>query len=93
MLCAQYYFDPVLRAEGLMLHVEPAKGGFPASVLSMLPWNQAKGQNGSSGEVFQHGACIQQISILRDTQEDRKQPVVVFSVLDRYSTVKLWQWS
>lgn len=76
-----------------MMHAEPAGGGFSERMLSMLPWNQTKEQGGSCGEALQQGASIQQIAIMRREQQGSEQPGAVFSVMDRYSTLQVWQWS
>ena len=84
--------DAVVRADR-MLFAEPSAGGFYERILSMLPWHQTKKQGCSCGEVLQQGASIQQIAIMRPAQKESEQPGVVFSVLDRYSTLGVWQWS
>lgn len=75
----------------MTLLAEPTQGGFSARLLGTLPWNQVQGA--SSEDAKQLSACIQQISILQQKQEDSKHPTVMFSVLDRYSVLTVRQWS
>lgn len=76
-----------------MLFAEPSAVGFSERMLGMLPWHQTEGQGGSCEDVLQQSVSIQQIAIMQPAQKESEQPGVVFSVLDRYSTLGVWQWS